>query len=148
MKRVFLVLLMLGGLIFPAGAAFAQGVTTGSITGVINDAQAAVLPGVSVTAIHVPSGTTYEAVTQGDGRFFIAGMRVGGPYTVKATLSGFANEVKENVTVSLGGSTDLNFTLKVAAVSETITVVGVTDPIFSSQRTGAATSISREDLAM
>src|SRR5262245_40467059 len=122
MKRVFLVLL-LGGLLFPAGSAYAQGVTTGSITGVVADAQGAVLPGVSVIAVHEASGTTYEAVTQGDGRFALPGMRVGGPYKVTAALSGFANEVKDNVTVSLGTSNDLNFSLKIASLSETITVV-------------------------
>src|SRR5262245_49247985 len=101
MKRVFLVLLMLGGLVWSGGPAYAQGVTTGAVTGVVSDAQSAVLPGVSVSAVHLPSGTSYEAVTQADGRFFIPGMRVGGPYRITATLSGFANEVKDNVSVSL-----------------------------------------------
>ena len=86
----------------------AQGVTTGTITGVVSDAQGAVVPGATVTAIHQPSGTTYEAVTQADGRFFIPGMRVGGPYKVTAALSGFGTEAQENVTVTLGDSTDLD----------------------------------------
>ena len=42
---------------------------------------------------------------------------------------------------------DLDFTLKVADVAETITVVGTSDPVFSSGRTGAATAVTREDLA-
>ena len=57
----------------------AQGVTTGSMTGLVHDAQGGVVPGVTVTAVHVPSGTSYEAVTQADGRFNIPNMRVGGP---------------------------------------------------------------------
>ena len=62
-----------------AGSAAAQGVTTGSMGGVVTDAQGAVVPGATVIAIHEPSGTSYEAVTQADGRFAILGMRVGGP---------------------------------------------------------------------
>ena len=53
--------------------AYAQGVTTASMTGLVRDAQGAVIPGAAVTAIHEPSGTRYETITQGDGRFFIPG---------------------------------------------------------------------------
>jgi hypothetical protein len=140
--RACAVALLITGL---APFAHAQGVTTGVVTGVVVDPQGAVVPGVSVTALHVPSGTTYEGVTQSDGRFFIPGMRVGGPYKVSATLVGFGEETQDNVTVTLGVSTDLRFTLKVAAVSETVTVTATAE--FSSARTGAATSLSREEIA-
>jgi carboxypeptidase family protein len=125
----------------------AQGVTTSAITGVVVDAQAAVIPGVSVVAVHEPSGTMYEGVTKADGRFNMPGMRVGGPYTVTASLPGFTTEKIGDITLNLGVATDLKFSLKVAAVAETITVVGTPDPIFSSGRTGAATTVLREDLA-
>jgi len=146
MKRVSLVLLMLGGLLFPSRT-FAQGVTTGAINGVVSDAQGAVIPGASVTATHVPSGTTYEAVTQGDGRFFIPGVRVGGPYKVSASLTGFNTETQSDIQVSLGVAADLSFKLKLATIAEEVTVIGHTDPVFSSGRTGAATAVMREDLA-
>src|SRR3954451_16415349 len=80
-------------LVWPASRANAQGVTTGAISGVVKDAQGAVIPGATVLAVHQPSGSTYEAVTQGDGRFVMPGMRVGGPYVVTASLTGFTSEV-------------------------------------------------------
>src|SRR5438093_3373383 len=125
----------------------AQGVTTAAVTGIVKDASGGIIPGATVTAVHQPSGTSYEAITQGDGRFTIPGMRVGGPYTVTAALSGFTTEAKNNLTLSLGAAQDLEFTLKVATLAETITVVGTSDPVFSSSHTGAATSVMREDLA-
>jgi len=125
----------------------AQGVTTGAIVGVVADAQGAVVPGVTVVAVHQPSGASYEAVTQADGRFVLPGLRVGGPYKVTAMLPGFATEIKNGVTVSLGVSADLDFKLKVAAISEEVTVIATTDPVFSTSHTGAATAISRDDLA-
>src|SRR2546430_797795 len=97
-----LTFLILAALLSPAGRAVAQGVTTAAAAGVVKDAQGAVIPGASITAVHEPSGTTYEGVTQADGRFFIPGMRVGGPYTVSATLSGFRTEAKNNIQLSLG----------------------------------------------
>ena len=126
----------------------AQGVTTGTIAGVVADAQGAVVPGATVVALHQPSGTSYEAVTQGDGRFVLAGLRVGGPYKVSAALTGFGTEAKDGVTVSLGTSTDLDFKLKVAAIAEEVTVIATFDPVFSTSRTGAATAVLREDLAL
>jgi hypothetical protein len=134
-------------MLWPATPAHAQGVTTGAIAGTVKDPQGQVVPGATVTAIHEPSGTNYEAFTRADGRFVIPGMRVGGPYKVSASLTGFTTETKGEVSVSLGVSTDLDFTLKVANIAETITVVGVSDPVFSSTRTGAATAVTREELA-
>ncbi len=134
-------------LLWPVGRANAQGVTTGAITGTVKDPQGQVVPGASVTAVHEPSGSTYEGFTQADGRFFIPGMRVGGPYRVTASLTGFSTETKGNISLSLGVTQDLDFTLKLANIAETITVVGQSDPVFSSTRTGAATAVSRDDLA-
>jgi hypothetical protein len=142
-----LALLLCAALLWPVGRVNAQGVTTSSVTGTVKDAQGAVIPGATIVAVHQPSGTSYEAVSQADGRFFVPGMRVGGPYTVTATLPGFTTEVKNNITLSLGVAQDLDFSLKVAAVAETITVVGRSDPVFSSTHTGAATAVMREDLA-
>jgi hypothetical protein len=127
--------------------AHAQGVTTGAITGIVADSQGAVVPGATVTAVHQASGTTYEAVTQADGRFVLAGARVGGPYRVTAMLTGFGTEIKDGVSVSLGVSTDLDFKLKIAAISEEVTVTATFDPIFSTSHTGAATAISHDDIA-
>src|SRR5580700_8225830 len=95
-----IVILLASGMFTRPSAA--QGVTTGSLAGVVADPQGAVTPGATVLAVHVPSGTTYEGVTQADGRFFIQGLRVGGPYKVTASLTGFTGETLGDVTVSLG----------------------------------------------
>ncbi len=142
-----LALLVFCVVLWPAGRAEAQGVTTAAVTGTVKDAQGAVIPGATVVAVHEPSGSTYETVTQADGRYFVPGMRIGGPYKVTASLTGFGPEVKNNVSLSLGVAQDLDFTLKVASLAETITVVGQSDPVFSSTHTGAATAVSRDELA-
>lgn len=149
MKRVSAATVWLALLAFSAtfpASSYAQ-VTTGSISGVVVDAQQRPVPGASVTALHGPSGTTYLATTNTDGRFSILGMRVGGPYTVTAALSGFQTQVQDAITISLGVAQDVEFTLKVATIEETVTVSAASDPILSSERTGAATSVSRETLA-
>src|SRR6185436_12930672 len=81
---VFLALCMLAW----AQPGFGQGVTTGSIAGIVTDNQQRPVAGASVLAIHEPSGTTYEGTTRADGRYSIIGMRVGGPYSVQVTFVG------------------------------------------------------------
>ena len=129
------------------GPAAAQS-TTGSIVGVVADETGGVLPGATVTALHEPSGSRYEAVARGDGRFAIQGMRVGGPYVVTISMGGFQTSVTRNVTVSLGVATDLPVRLKTAAMTETVTVTAESTPVFSSERTGAATAVTRDTIAI
>jgi hypothetical protein len=150
MKHMFLrrvAFLALCTLILPVAKSDAQGVTTGSIAGVVLDAQGGAIPGASVVAVHDPSGTAYEATTRADGRFSLPGMRVGGPYTVTATISGFQPQVTKDVTISLGVASDLELRLVQAAITEEITVQAQTSEVFSSARTGAATTIVRDVIA-
>ena len=71
-------------------------------------------------------------------------MRVGGPYTVTATLSGFQAATTKDVVISLGVATDLQLKLTQAAITEEVTVTAQTSEVFSSARTGAATTIVRD----
>jgi hypothetical protein len=68
-------------------AGFAQSITTAAITGKVTSATGEALPGANVIAVHTPSGTTYGTSSRNDGRFGLPGLRVGGPYTISATLS-------------------------------------------------------------
>ena len=74
---------------FGATPASAQTVTTGNISGKVADQQGGVLPGATVLAVHTPTGTTYQAVTDVDGRYVILNVRVGSPYKITVTMSGF-----------------------------------------------------------
>lgn len=116
-------------------------VTTSEIVGRVTDGQNNPLEGVTVEAEHLPSGTNYTAVTNSEGRFTIPGMRVGGPYTVKAIQAGFNEQKVENIQLSLGASATVNFNLS-SAIDETVIVQSEDSAIFSESRTGATTSIS------
>ncbi|MEA2462953.1 MAG: hypothetical protein QOJ98_700, partial [Acidobacteriota bacterium] len=121
-------------------------VTTGNIAGVVAASDESALPGVTVEALHVPTGTRYDAVTGSNGRYTIPNVRVGGPYRVSATLEGFRPVTVENLTVGLGSTAEVPITLQLAAVSEAITVTATTDSIINSNRTGAASEVSTEQI--
>ena len=120
-------------------------VTTSEMVGRVTDQQEQPLAGVTVEAVHVPSGTNYTAVTNDAGRFTIPGMRVGGPYTVKAIQAGFNDQVVNDLQLSLGTAATVNFTLG-SAITATVDVQAEDNAIFSESRTGAATAISTQQI--
>ena len=150
-SRWVFVCLALLCLVWRPSVASAQGVTTGSISGVVTDQQKRPVAGASVVAIHEPSGTVYETTSRADGGFAIPNMRLGGPYTVMVNHAGqgtvFAPLTKRDQIVNLGVATDLPLTVAAVSVSETVTVTAEQDTVFSVSRTGAATSVSRLDIA-
>ncbi len=127
-----------------AAVSTAQNITNGSLTGNVADQQGGALPGVSVVAVHEPTGTEYSAITDAQGRFQIPNARVGGPYRVTVSLSGFQDVTQNGVVVSLGEARSLTFTMGLAGVAETITVTAET--VFTETRAGTAENVSRESL--
>ncbi len=122
-------------------------VTTSSVSGIVVNQAGETLPGATVVAVHEPSGTRYGTATRSSGRFSISGMRVGGPYTVTVTFIGYESQRIEDVFLSLGVTTDLEFELaEEGAELDEIVVLGRRGAIISSERTGASTSIGRESI--
>jgi hypothetical protein len=119
-----------------------QTLTTGTLSGVVTDQQGGVLPGASITAVHEPTGARYEAVSNSDGRYQLPNVRVGGPYTLTATLSGFADQQQGNVQVALGEDRAVDFRLRLAALSETVNVVG--QAVLAQTGAGTAASVSAQ----
>jgi len=103
----------------PAGlSAQANG---GEIDGVVMDAQAGVLPGAAVSAIHVESGYRFERVTDASGRFFLAPLPVG-RYDISVTVSGFKSFTQRGVIVLVGQRLHLPLTLQIGQMSDSVTV--------------------------
>jgi hypothetical protein len=125
MRRVLNFLMMAGVLLVVTCAiarpAAAQTITTGTLSGSVEDPQGGRLPGVTVQAVHTETGTTYETVTQTDGRFSILNVRVGN-YTIKATLSGFKDNAQKDIVVGLGEDKSLFFKMELASLSSTVNV--------------------------
>jgi outer membrane receptor for ferrienterochelin and colicin len=141
-QRFFLVVACV--LLALAPAAFAQ-TTTGNISGSVM-AGADALPGVTVEAVHTPTGTRYDAVTGANGRFLIPNVRVGGPYTITATLEGFRPGEVKNVNVNLGTTAEVDVKMALATVSEAITVTATADNVINPNRTGSTTEVSEETI--
>jgi hypothetical protein len=134
-------------LLFLAGDLFAQGVTSAGITGVVTDATGEGLPGTNVRAVHEPTGTAYGVATDLNGRYTISNVRVGGPYTITVSFVGYEAQLFENINLKLGQTFDLDVILSESGVSlAEVEVTSSRNPVLNSERTGAATNISDEQL--
>jgi hypothetical protein len=111
MQKSFTAKLLLTGLLTLCLALtttlFGQGVTSSGITGTLIDSTGSTVAAATVTVVHVPTNTTYTAITGANGRFKVTGLRVGGPYTVSATAPGLTVQTVNNVEAPLGDSTDV-----------------------------------------
>ena len=114
----------------------AQETTTGSISGRIVDAQGLALPGATVT-ITGPQGTR-SFVTDDMGRFY-APFLTPGTYSVAGELQGFKRVEQRSIAVRLGQQVDLQLTLQVGGVSETVEVTSASPVVDMSTTTVGAT---------
>ena len=141
MKKLSILMLFISGFI-------SAQITTSSISGVVVDDANMELEGANVVAVHVPTGTTYGVVTNQEGRFNMVNMRVGGPYTVSISYIGFNEQNFEDIFLTLGKSETISF----AMIPETqeldnVVVTASASDVFSSDRTGAKTTVGRRQLS-
>jgi len=138
------VLVALATLVGPV--AYAQ---QASIVGTAVDDTKAVLPGVSVTATDQAAGRQLVAVTNERGEYRLLNLPPG-KYTVQAELAGFSAVVLKDVELLVGQNATIPFTMKLAQVSETLTVIGETPLVdtTSSQVTGNVDRRQMEELPL
>ncbi|MDX3775446.1 TonB-dependent receptor, partial [Chromatiaceae bacterium AAb-1] len=104
-----------------ANVAFAD--TSSAIRGVINSPQGSPAAGTKVTILHVPSGTSRQAVVNDSGVFNASGLRVGGPYRIIVDSDVYADTVIDGVYLNLGETFQLQHQLEASNI-ERIQVAG------------------------
>ncbi|MDA1080636.1 MAG: carboxypeptidase regulatory-like domain-containing protein [Gemmatimonadetes bacterium] len=135
---------MLGA--FAVASLNAQGVTTAAIAGTVTGPGGAGVTGAIISATHKPSGTAYATTARADGRFAIAGMRVGGPYLITARAIGFELRSLDDVHLQLGVTSDVAFTMSQTLVRLDAVAITAEGGQMSSGRTGASTTVNAEAL--
>src|SRR5438132_6843748 len=100
--RIRLVASILALLAFCSSSALAQ-LAQGELRGTVVDESGAVLPGVTITAIHVETGTSRTTTTAANGGYLMPSMPLG-TYKVTAELSGFSTVIREGFRVAVSES--------------------------------------------
>ncbi|MFV0247389.1 MAG: carboxypeptidase regulatory-like domain-containing protein [Tenacibaculum sp.] len=141
MKKILLLFFLSGYF-----SVFSQ-ITTSKIKGLVTDKLGEPLFGANISVIHLPSGTLSGAISQENGRYTVANLRVGGPYKVTLSYVGFKTYKVDNIFLALGETTVINGALSEQGEElEEIVISSVANKTFNSDRTGAQTNISTTQL--
>ncbi|SPE28573.1 conserved exported hypothetical protein [Candidatus Sulfotelmatomonas gaucii] len=103
----------------------AQSGTSSALTGSINDATGAVVPNATVKATEVSTGAARTARSNAEGRFLFAQVNPG-TYRISVETEGFGRAESQPSIVAVGQTIAVNFTLKLAATSQTVEVTAQT----------------------
>lgn len=119
--------------------------TTGEIVGTVTDESNAVLPGVTVTIRGSAVAGAPTVVTSETGTYRFPALAPG-DYTIEYQIQGFATVRRENVPVGVGAVIELNVSMKVSTLSETVTVMGES-PVVNLASTTVSTNYNKEWVA-
>jgi outer membrane receptor protein involved in Fe transport len=114
------------------------------LSGVVKDSSGAVIPGVTITARNVETGLTRVAFTEATGEYRVPSLPPG-RYSVTTELTGFTTESRPDIVLIIEQTAIINFTLKPAALSETVTVTGES-PIVDITKSDVSTSVSTQQI--
>ncbi len=102
------------------GALLAQS-PQATISGVVRDSQGAVIVDAKVAATNLATGVKTTAASNETGFFSLRALAVGG-YEIDVEQTGFRRFVRRGITLTTGQSLELNITLELGSVTETVTV--------------------------
>jgi hypothetical protein len=121
MKRIWTHLFM--GLlisVMTCGSVWAQ--ATAQISGTVQDASGAVLPGVEITATQTETGVSRMTVSTEAGVYVLPNLPLG-PYKVEAVLPGFRTFVQTGIVLQVNTNPTVNIVLQVGQVTEQVEVL-------------------------
>jgi Carboxypeptidase regulatory-like domain len=121
-------------------------VTTSTLSGNITSTDGKALSGATIKISYANAGINKSTVSQSNGSYVVPNLKVGGPYSIVVTYTGYLSKTEENIILELGQNTAVDFKLQAGdAVLETVTVTGKSK-LFDNQRTGASTNISSRQI--
>jgi len=119
-------------------------ISQGRLTGIVTDAQGAVLPGVTVTATSPSLLGERTTVTQADGRYLFPGLP-SGTYKLSFDLAGFKKFERDNIAVVLGQTISFDAQMQIGGLTESVTVSGAS-PLVDTSTTKIGTSLKGDEL--
>jgi hypothetical protein len=120
-----------------------------AISGQVKDASEAALPEAVVTVKNLETGAFRKLVTDGEGRYSAPELAAGS-YQVRAEKAGFTPQVRTGISLAVGESTTVDFTLPVGSFRDVMTVEEAPAPVMLSteQTSGLVSERQVKDLPL
>jgi hypothetical protein len=123
----------------------AQGITTATVQGTVRATDGTDADGTEVVVVNTATGYMAQVEVR-DGRFFVAGLEVGGPYTVTARRFGFHPEQRQELSLELGETLELDFEMRPEAIPLDTLRVAVALPLAAAHPDGGTATSIRDSL--
>lgn len=106
----------------------ALGQTTASLSGRVEDASGAALPGATITARRADTGFERATVSDTAGRYALPALQAG-IYEIRAELAGFRTLVRQGIRLTVAEHLAVDLTLDVGGVTDAVTVTADTPTV-------------------
>jgi Carboxypeptidase regulatory-like domain len=121
----------------------ARGQTAATIVGDVMDSVGAVAPNVTITVIHEGTKIERKVQTNEAGQYRVTPLNPG-TYTIQVEAAGFKKEVRTGVVLEVAAVLEVDFSLQVGEVTETIGITGVTPTLQTESASVGSVVDSRE----
>lgn len=138
---LFVLVALVSGTFLAAGAQFLD---QGALTGVVQDASGAAIPGAEVTLTNPETSFTQTTKSNASGEYVFSPIKIG-TYALTVKAQGFAQTTQKNIAVNIGQRADVNITLQAGAVSETVTVT-TAPPLLQTQDSTVGTALNTQEI--
>ena len=103
------------------GTLWAQATATSQISGVVQDASGAAIPGATIRVTQTDTGVSRSATSSPEGQYVLPNLPIG-PYRMEVTKEGFSTFNQTGIVLEVNTNPSINPTLKIGAISEQVTV--------------------------
>ncbi|HEX6044545.1 MAG TPA: TonB-dependent receptor [Pyrinomonadaceae bacterium] len=127
-----------------ASVAFGQAQSNAAdLQGTVKDATNAVVPNATVTARNTATNVSRTATTNDEGLYRLINLPPGS-YEVRVEAANFKKVFLPNINVTVGQTAQLDVTLELGEITETVTISDATSEIVETSKTAVATTIDQQ----
>jgi len=123
---------------------FAAAQTAATLVGDVGDQTGAAIPGAAITVTNEGTGIARETASNESGQYRVAQLNPG-VYTIQVSTDGFKTQVQTGVVLEVAAVLEVDFSLELGAVTETVEVTGAA-PIMQTEEASVAGVVNEQEL--